>query len=125
MRTLTRPFHAAMNYVARAHLRVPSFARATLRREGEPDLRIRVGNISRAGFMGETAATLRPGQTVRLALPFGRELAGTVRWSLHGRFGCQLDAPFRGREMLVISLLAGVRLSSLLLLAFVVWAIWR
>lgn len=125
MRALTKPIAAALNHVVRSQLRLPSFGRATLRRHGEPDLRIRIGNISRSGFMGETGAKLRPGMTVRLVVPFGRVMAGTVRWSLNGRFGCRLDASFRRREMLAISVLAGVRLSSVLLLAFVVWAVWR
>lgn len=123
MRTLTKPLYAAINHVARSQIRVPSFGRATLQRDGEADLRIRIGNISRSGFMGETATRLRPGQTVRLVLPFGRVVSGTVRWSLNGRFGCRLDGAFRGRDMLAISLLAGARVSSVLLLAFLVaWA---
>lgn len=122
MRALTKPISAAMTHVARSQLRLPSFGRATLRRDGEPDLRIRIGNISRSGFMGETAATLRPGMTIRLVVPFGRELEGTVRWSLNGRFGCRLDGPLRRREMLAISVLAGVRVSTVLLLALLVAA---
>ena len=122
MRALTRPIAAAMHHVARAQLRLPSFGRATLRRDGAPDLRIRIGNISRSGFMGETAATLRPGMTVRLVVPFGRVMDGNVRWSLNGRFGCRLDAPLRRREMLAVSALAGVRVSSVLLLAALVAA---
>ena len=124
MRTLTRPIKAAMHHVARAQLRVPSFARATLRRDGQPDLRIRLGNISRSGFMGETMVPLRAGQTVRLVVPFGREMDGTVRWALNGRFGCRLDTPFLGLEMLAISFLAGARISSLLALAALVGVLW-
>ena len=124
MRTLTRPIKAAMHHVARSQLRVPSFARATLRRDGQPDLRIRLGNISRSGFMGETAVPLRAGQTVRLVVPFGRVVEGTVRWSLNGRFGCRLDGAFRAHEMLAISILAGARVSSVVLLAFLVIAAW-
>jgi hypothetical protein len=126
MRELTRPIHAAMNHVARAQLRIPSFGRATLRRGGEPDLRIRVGNISRSGFMGEAKGLVpvRAGQTVELELPFGRVVRGTVRWSLNGRFGCQLDDTFRGRDMLALSLLAGASVSSLVLLAFLGAALW-
>ncbi len=124
MRALTKPIAAAMNHVARAQIRVPSFGRATLRRDGAPDLRIRVGNISRSGFMGETAVPVRAGMTVRLVVPFGREMEGTVRWSLNGRFGCQLDDRFRSREMLAISVLAGVRVSSLILLAFLSTVAW-
>lgn len=122
MRALTKPLYAAMNHVARSQIRVPSFCRARLRRDGEPDLRIRIGNISRSGFMGETAVPLRAGQTVRLVLPFGKAMSGTVRWSLNGRFGCQLDQSFRSREMLAISVLAGARVSSVLLLALLVVA---
>ena len=127
MRELTRPIHAAMHYVARAHLRIPSFGRATLRRDGEPDLRIRVGNISRSGFMGEAKgiAPLRAGSCVRLVLPSGREVRGTVRWSLNGRFGCQLDGAFRGGEMLALTLMAGARVSSVLLLATLGAVLWR
>src|SRR5262245_36770600 len=125
MRALTRPISAAMTHVARSQLRLPSFGRATLRRYGEADLRIRVGNISRSGFMGETSARLRPGMAVRLAVPFGREMEGIVRWSLNGRFGCQLDMPFRRREMLAISVLAGVRVSTLALLALLAVAAAR
>lgn len=125
MRALTKPIHAAMTYVARSQLRLPSFGRATLRRDGEPDLRIRIGNISRSGFMGETSAQLRPGMTVRLVVPFGRVMEGNVRWALNGRFGCRLDGSFRRREMLAISVLAGVRVSSVLLLALLIVAAWR
>lgn len=119
MRELTRPIHAAMNHVARAQLRIPSFGRATLRRAGAPDLRIRIGNLSRSGFMGETKgpAPVRAGMTVRLVLPSGREVQGTVRWSLNGRFGCQLDDRFSGRDMLALSLMAGASVSSMVLLA--------
>ncbi len=122
MRELTKPIYAAINHVARSQLRVPSFGRATLRRDGAPDLRIRIGNISRSGFMGETKATLRAGMTVRLVVPFGREMRGTVRWSLNGRFGCRLDERFRSREMLTIAVLAGARVSSVLLLALLIVA---
>ena len=115
MREIAKPIYAAMNHVARSQIRVPAFCRARLLRDGEPDLRIRIGNISRSGFMGETATPLRAGMTVRLALPFGRGMSGTVRWSLNGRFGCQLDEPFHSREMLAISVLAGARVSSVLL----------
>jgi len=126
MRELTRPIHAAMNHVARAQIRIPSFGRATLRREGEPDLRIRIGNLSRSGFMGETKgrAPVRAGQTVELVLPFGRVVRGTVRWSLNGRFGCRLDDAFRGRDMLALSLMAGASVSSLLLLALLSSPLW-
>ena len=126
MRTLTRPIKAAMHHVARAQLRVPSFARATLRRDGQPDLRIRLGNISRSGFMGETKgpAPVRAGQTVALVLPFGRVVSGTVRWSLNGRFGCRLDDAFRGRDMLALSFMAGASVSSVVLLAFLGAALW-
>ena len=127
MRALTRPIHAAMHHVARAHLRLPSFGRATLRRDGEPDLRIRVGNISRSGFMGETkgASPLRAGSAVRLVLPSGREARAIVRWSLNGRFGCQLEGVFRGRDMVALTLMAGARVSSVLLLATLGPALWR
>ena len=125
MRTLTRPIAAAMHRVARAQLRVPSLGRATLLRAGEPPLRIRIGNLSRSGFMGETgAARLRAGMAVRLEAPFGRTVTGTVRWSLNGRFGCRLDGSFRNREMLAIAVLAGARVSSLFLLAFLTVAAW-
>ena len=126
MRTLTRPITAAMNHVARSQIRVPSFGRATLRRDGEPDLRIRIGNISRSGFMGETKglAPVRAGQTVELVLPFGRVVRGSVRWSLNGRFGCRLDDAFRGHDMLALSLMAGASVSSLALLAFLAAALW-
>jgi hypothetical protein len=123
MRELTRPITTAINHVARAHLRIPAFGRATLRRDGAPDVRIRVGNISRAGYMGETDAPLRAGMNVRLVVPFGRQVSGTVRWSLNGRFGCALDTPFRGHEMLAISVLAGVRASTILLLVLLVAAL--
>ena len=125
MRALTRPIHAAMTHVARSQLRVPSFGRATLRRDGAPDLRIRIGNISRSGFMGETREPLRAGMNVRLVVPFGRVMDGTVRWTLGGRFGCRLDGRLRGREMLAISVLAGVRVSSVLLLGLLVFAAVR
>src|SRR5690349_21247261 len=124
MRTLTRPIKAAMHHVARAHIRVPAAGQATLRRDGAPDVRIRLGNVSRAGFMGETDAPLRAGMTVWLVLPFGRLVSGEVRWSLNGRFGCRLDTPFRGPEMLAISFLAGARVSSLLALAALVAILW-
>jgi hypothetical protein len=126
MRELTRPIQAAMHHVARAQLRLPSFGRATLRCDGAPDLRIRVGNISRSGFMGETRgpAPVRAGQTVALVLPFGRVVQGTVRWSLNGRFGCRLDGAFRGRDMLALSCMAGPSVSSLVLLAFLGAALW-
>ena len=125
MRELTRPIHAAMHHVARAQIRIPSFGRATLRRDGAPDLRIRVGNISRSGFMGEGAtAEVRAGMTVRLVLPSGREVQGIVRWSLNGRFGCRLDDAFRGRDMLALSLMAGSSVSSLVLLAALGAAPW-
>jgi hypothetical protein len=125
MRELTRPIQAAMNHVARAQLRIPSFGRATLRCEGAPDLRIRIGNLSRSGFMGEGAtAHVRAGMTVRLVLPSGREVRGTVRWSLNGRFGCRLDDRFRGRDMLALSLMAGTSVSSLVLLAVLGAVLW-
>jgi hypothetical protein len=126
MRALTRPIHAAMNHVARSQLRLPSFGRATLRRDGEPDLRIRIGNISRSGFMGEAKgpAPVRAGQTVQLVLPFGRVVRGTVRWSLNGRFGCRLDDAFRGRDMLALSFMAGASVGSLALLAFLIAGLW-
>ena len=126
MRELTRPIQAAMNHVARAQLRLPSFGRATLRRDGAPDLCIRIGNISRSGFMGETRgrAPVRAGQNVQLVLPFGRVVRGTVRWSLNGRFGCRLDDAFRGRDILALSLMGGASVSSLVLLAFLAAALW-
>ncbi len=124
MRALTKPITTAIHYVARSQLRLPSFGRATLRRDGEPDLRIRIGNISRSGFMGETAAALRPGMTVRLVVPFGRVMEGNVRWSLNGRFGCRLEGSLRRREMLAISVLAGARVSTIMLLALLVGWVW-
>ena len=124
MRTLTKPITAAITHVARSQIRVPSFGRATLRRDGAPDLRIRIGNLSRSGFMGESATPLRAGTNVRLVVPFGRELDGTVRWSLNGRFGCRLEGSFRGRDMLAISVLAGARVSSLALLALLGIWVW-
>jgi len=122
MRELTRPIHAAMHHVARAYVRIPSFGRARLRRDGEADLMIRIGNISRSGFMGETPLPPRPGTTVQLVLPFGAVKTATVRWSLNRRFGCRLDGAFSGRQMLVLTLLAGARVSSILLLAFLLLA---
>ena len=87
-------------------------------------MRVRLGNISRSGFMAETDAPLRAGMKVRLAVPFGRELEGVVRWSLNGRFGCRLDGAFRRREMLAMSVLAGARVSSLALLGLLCVALW-
>lgn len=126
MRELTRPINAAMHHVARAQLRIPSFGRATLRCDGAPDLRIRIGNLSRSGFMGETKgpAPVRAGMTVRLVLPSGREVQGIVRWSLNNRFGCQLDDRFSGRDMLALSLIAGASVGSLALLALLGVALW-
>ena len=126
MRALTRPITAAVNHVARAQLRLPSFGRATLRRDGEPDLGIRIGNLSRSGFMGETKgpAPVRAGQTVALVLPSGRVVQGIVRWSLNRRFGCRLDHAFRGRDMLALSLAGGARVSSLVLLAALFATLW-
>ncbi len=125
MRALTKPIDAAISHVARAQLRVPAFGRATLRRDGQPDLAIRIGNLSRSGFMAEAKAPPRAGARVTLILPFGESVAATVRWSLNGRFGCRLDGAFTGRQMLALSLLAGVRVSSLLLLALLVVGVWR
>ena len=125
MRALTRPIATAITHVARAHIRVPAAGHATLRRDGAPDVRIRLGNLSRAGFMGETDAPVRAGMTVQLVLPFGRVVSGEVRWSLNGRFGCRLDTPFRGVEMLAISVLAGARVSSVALLALLIVALAR
>jgi hypothetical protein len=122
MREIAKPIYAAMNHVARSQIRVPSFCRATLRRDGAPDLRIRIGNISRSGFMGETSTPPRAGMNVRLILPFGKAVSGTIRWSLNGRFGCQLDSSFSGGQMLAISVLAGARVSSVLLLALLIVA---
>jgi hypothetical protein len=126
MRELTRPINAAMHHVARAQLRIPSFGRATLRCDGAPDLRIRIGNLSRSGFMGETKgpAPVRAGMIVRLVLPSGREVQGIVRWSLNNRFGCQLDDRFSGRDMLALSLIAGASVGSLALLALLGVALW-
>lgn len=125
MRELTRPIQAAMHHVARAQLRIPSFGRAVLRCEGAPDHKIRVGNISRSGFMGEGAAPhVRAGSLVRLVLPSGREVQGIVRWSLNGRFGCQLEDRFSGRDMLALTVMAGARISSVVLLAALGAALW-
>jgi hypothetical protein len=128
MRELTRPIQAAMHHVARAQLRIPSVGRATLRCDGAPDLRIRIGNLSRSGYRGEASAAaashVRAGMTVRLVLPFGREVPGTVRWSLNGRFGCQLDDAFSGLDMLALSFIAGASVSSLALLAALGAALW-
>ena len=80
MRELTRPINAAMTWVARSQLRIPSVGVARLRRDGAPDVRIRLGNISRSGFMGEGApAEVHAGMTIQLVLPFGRVVGGTVR----------------------------------------------
>lgn len=124
MRALTRPIHAAMTHVARSQLRIPSFGRALLRRDGVPDLRIRIGNISRSGFMGEArGAQVRAGAAIELVLPFGRIVRGTVRWSLNDRFGCQLDERLHGRDMLAVSLAAGASVSSVVLLAALLTAL--
>jgi hypothetical protein len=125
MRELTRPINAAMTWVARSQLRIPSVGVARLRRDGAPDVRIRLGNISRSGFMGEGApAEVHAGMTIQLVLPFGRVVDGTVRWSLNGRFGCQLDEALRGRDMLALSFAGGARVSSLVLLAALGVALW-
>jgi hypothetical protein len=117
MRTLTRSIATSIHHAARAHIRLPAFGRATLRRWDAPDVPIRIGNISRAGFMGETDAPLRAGMVVQLVLPSGRVEDGIVRWCLNGRFGCKLDGAFRQRDMLTLSALAGVRLGPAVLLA--------
>ena len=65
------------------------------------------------------------GERPTVVVPFGRVMEGNVRWSLNGRFGCRLDRSFRGREMLAISVLAGARVSSVLLLALLIGAAWR
>ena len=125
MRELTRPIHAAVHYMARSQLRIPSIGVARLRRDGAPDVGIRLGNISRSGFMGEGApAWVHAGMNVQLVLPFGRVVGGTVRWSLNGRFGCQLDEALRGRDMLALSLAGGARVSSIVLLAALGVALW-
>ena len=89
------------------------------------ELFARLGNISQSGFMAEAKAPPRAGARVTLVLPFGESVAATVRWSLNGRFGCRLDGAFTGRQMLALSVLAGVRVSSLLLLALLVVGVWR
>lgn len=124
MRDLTRPITAAIHHVARAQLRLPAFGRATLRRWDAEDVRIRVGNVSRSGFMGETDAPLRAGMPVQLVLPSGRIEDGVVRWCLNGQFGCRLDGAFRRRDMLALSLLSGARLSSVVLLVALAAVLW-
>ena len=60
MRELTRPIHAAMNHVARAQLRLPSFGRATLRRDGDVEFSSTIGRASvhgAAAVSGETVTS--------------------------------------------------------------------
>ncbi len=116
MHEIVKPIHAAVNHVARAQIRIPGFCRARIRREGQPDLKIRIGNLSRSGFMGEASETLRAGMAIQLVMPFGKIMSGTVRWSLNGRFGCQLDNSFSGRQMLAMAALGGARFNSVQLL---------
>lgn len=47
-------------------------------------------NISARGLMARCEAALGDGDCIRVQLPVVGALDGEIRWSLGGRFGCQL-----------------------------------
>lgn len=95
MHPLPTLLFSAVHHIVRSQARLPSFYRARLQRDGAPDLKISIMNVSRSGFMGETSEHIPAGSEVRLLLPFGGFATAVVRWSLNGRIGCQLREKFK------------------------------
>jgi hypothetical protein len=104
MRPLPTLLFSAVHHVVRSQARLPSFFRARLQRDGAPDLKISIMNVSRSGFMGEASDHVAAGSPVRLILPFGSVITADVRWSLNRRVGCQLRGKFTLRQFMLLLL---------------------
>lgn len=81
----------------------PSDNRATLRRDVRLDARVRdrnasrfsvrVVDLSRTGFRGETAFTIRPGSTIWITLPGLQSLEAQVAWQRGEHIGAAFRQP--------------------------------
>lgn len=52
-----------------------------------------VVNVSPHGLMARCETPLSEGETLRVKLPDGGDVAADVRWALGGRIGCQFARP--------------------------------
>jgi hypothetical protein len=77
-----------------------------MRQQDGTEQPIRLRNISRSGFMGETSEPIHAGSTIYLLLPFGGIVAADVRWALNHRIGCKLEGSFSNRQLTLMFLLA-------------------
>ncbi|MBY0582300.1 MAG: PilZ domain-containing protein [Sphingomonas sp.] len=50
-------------------------------------------NISAMGLMARCDAPYQSGDTLQIVLPVVGSVVAEIRWSLGGRFGCELTAP--------------------------------
>jgi len=73
--------------------------RGKLIREGEPELDVRIRNLSQAGFMAECLQPIAPGTEVILGLPGVGEVPAQIRWNVAFRIGGLFHYELATREL--------------------------
>jgi len=80
-------------------VRTDVLLKAKLFREGQPDLDVRLRNLSPAGFMAECLDPVEPGTEVILSVPGVGALPAQVRWNVEQRIGGLFHYELGSREL--------------------------
>ncbi len=73
--------------------------RATLSRDGLPEVDVRLRNLSQAGFMAECLQPIPPGSEVILGIPGVGSLPAQTRWNCGHRVGGIFHFELAAREL--------------------------
>lgn len=99
MATLPSRLFGAADHIARAERRRPALWTTRIAREGAPDLKLVLRNVSRSGFMATASEPIPAGSRITLRLPFGGTVEAIVRWSFNGQLGCRLCGRFDRNQL--------------------------
>ena len=80
-------------------MRTDVLLKAKLFREGQPDLDVRLRNLSPAGFMAECLDPVEPGTEAILSVPGVGSLPAQIRWNVDQRIGGLFHFELSSREL--------------------------
>ncbi|HWI87000.1 MAG TPA: PilZ domain-containing protein [Sphingomonas sp.] len=81
----------------RSEPRDSMFLMAVVRRQGGPDVTVKVRNLSAGGMMAESPVSFSRGDLVEIDLRGIGVISGRIAWTTAGRIGTQFDSPIDPR----------------------------
>lgn len=77
----------------RSEPRDSMFLMAVMRRQGGPDVTVKVRNLSAGGMMAESPVNFSRGESIEAELRGIGTISGKIAWTAAGRVGVQFDSP--------------------------------